>query len=194
MTPTRAELDRTLPVSAARAGDASAWDKLFRRYQLPLFAFVCEHLADEQMALEVLQEVFVSAFRHLPQLRSNERFGSWLFAIAYQKSLQKARFLPREEPVPDNFDLESAALDETDPARELLRKEDQEALLSALDQLAEPHRSVLVLHYLQEFSLDEIAEILAIPSGTVKSRLHHARAQLRLHLNNPFCPRHENAP
>src|SRR5580698_11602626 len=77
-----------LPVAQARAGDPAAWDALFRRYQLPLYVFVFELVRDEQAALDIVQETFIAAARHLGGLRDDGKFGSWLFGIAHQKCIQ----------------------------------------------------------------------------------------------------------
>src|SRR5580700_3809655 len=80
-----------LPVAKARAGEPAAWDALFRRYQLPLYVFVFELVRDEQAALDLVQETFIAAVRHIGGLREDEKFGSWLFGIAHQKCIQRWR-------------------------------------------------------------------------------------------------------
>src|SRR5262245_41618745 len=86
-----------LPVQQARTGDAGAWDVLFRRYQLPLYVYVFELVHDEQTSLDVVQETFISAVRHIGGLREDEKFGSWLFGIAHQKCIQRWRRTGRED-------------------------------------------------------------------------------------------------
>src|SRR5471030_3316256 len=77
-----------LPVSQARAGKPAAWDVLFRRYQLPLYIYVFELAHDEQASLDIVQETFIAAARHIGGLRDDGKFGSWLFGIAHQKVIQ----------------------------------------------------------------------------------------------------------
>ncbi len=89
------EQDANLPVPAARQGDPDAWDVLFRRYQLPLYAYAMDLLRDEQTALDVVQECFLRAFRNLGTLREDARFGSWLFGIAHQQVVGHWRRLGR---------------------------------------------------------------------------------------------------
>src|SRR4249920_3157771 len=91
-----AERDQ-LPVPQARAGDSAAWDALFRRYQLPLYVYVFELVRDEQASLDIVQETFVSAARHIHGLQDDEKFGSWLFSIAHQKCIQRWRKRTKEE-------------------------------------------------------------------------------------------------
>ncbi len=169
--------DDQLPVAAARAGDSAAWDTLFRRYQLPLYAYAFELLRQEQTALDVVQETFINASCHIASLREDAKFGSWLFGIAHQKCAQHWRKPRRTEPLDDGF-LEQPD-DEPWPGELLMRAEQQEEFMTALNQLPEIHRSVLLLHFLEDFPLDEIARITAVSVGTVKSRLHYARKALR---------------
>ena len=169
--------DDQLPVAAARAGDSAAWDALFRRYQLPLYVYVFELLHHEQAALDAVQETFINAARHVDSLRDDAKFGSWLFGIAHQKCAQHWRKPRREEPLDESF-LEQPN-DEPPPADLLIRDEQKEELMNLLNQLSEPHRAVLLLHFLEEFSLEEIADITDASLGTVKSRLHYAKKSLR---------------
>ncbi len=85
-----------LPVADARAGDAEAWKTLFRRYRLPLYVYGFELLRDEQASLDLVQETFLSAFRHITSLRDDGKFGGWLFSIAHQKCVQQWRRQGRE--------------------------------------------------------------------------------------------------
>ena len=167
-----------LPVAQARSGDAAAWDALFRRYQLPLYAYVFELVHEEQASLEVVQETFIAAVRHLDGLREDAKFGSWLFGIAHQKCIQRWRKRAREEMLRDELLAADAELD-SGPDDLLLRREQEDRFMKLLEQLPLPQRSVLLLHFIEEFSLEEIAGITGVPLGTVKSRMHHARRALR---------------
>ena len=166
-----------LPVAAARVGNAAAWDTLFRRYQLPLYVYAMELVRNEQTALDIVQETFVNATRYLGSLRADAKFGSWLFSIAHQKCQQHWRKPRRDEPLDDSF-VELAGED-LSPDDVLIRDEQQEEFMRLLNQLPEIHRSVLLLHFLEEFSLEEIARITSTSVGTVKSRLHYAKKSLR---------------
>src|SRR5579862_6262426 len=77
-----------LPVLQARAGEPAAWDTLFRRYQLPLYVYVFELVHNEQTSLDLVQETFIAATKHIGSLREDKKFGSWLFGIAHQKVIQ----------------------------------------------------------------------------------------------------------
>ncbi len=166
-----------LPVPQARAGKPEAWDALFRRYQKPLYVYAYELVHNEQASLDIVQETFIAATRHLDTLRDDAKFGSWLFGIAHQKCLQRWRKQDREAlalaelaATPDEF--------ETDPGELLLRREQEAEFMNQLNQLSPPQRAVLLLHFIEDFPLEEIAGITATPLGTVKSRLHHAKRAL----------------
>jgi RNA polymerase sigma-70 factor (ECF subfamily) len=165
-----------LPVPQARAGEPAAWDALFRRFQLPLYVYVFELVRDEQAALDIVQEAFIAAARHLGGLREDAKFGGWLFGIAHQKCVQrwrKRRELLFEE-IPESPDDFADGPDDL-----LIRSEAEAEFMNLINQLPPPQRSVLLLHYLEDFSLEEIGRITETPAGTVKSRLHYARKSLR---------------
>jgi len=167
-----------LPVADARAGDPAAWDCLFRRYQLPLYVYAVELIRDQQAALDVVQETFINASRHVGSLRDDAKFGSWLFGIAHQKCQQHFRRPARTEPFPDTAEEAFIASDES-PAEQLIRLEQQEEFMTLVNDLTPEHRAVLLLHFLEEFSLDEISTVTGVTLGTVKSRLHYAKKALR---------------
>ena len=167
-----------LPVSEARAGDAAAWDALFRRYQLPLYVYIFELVRDEQTSLDIVQETFINAARHIRGLRADAKFGSWLFGIAHQKCIQRWRKRAREEMLRDEF-IDVPPEFETGPDELLIRQEEEAGFMKLLNQLPPPQRSVLLLHFVEDFSLEEIAGITGVSVGTVKSRLHYAKKTLR---------------
>src|SRR5258707_15877345 len=92
-----------LPITQARAGAPEAWDVLFRRYQLPLYVYVLELVHEEQTSLDIVQETFINAARHLGSLRDDRKFGSWLFGIAHQKCIQRWRKRSNEETFREEF-------------------------------------------------------------------------------------------
>ena len=167
-----------LPVAQAREGDPSAWDALFRRFQLPLFTYVHELIRDEQQALDIVQETFIRAVRYVGSLRHEAKFGSWLFGIAHQQCLEHWRRTGRKQALKDELIREVPELPE-EPDTWLIRTEDESRFMDLLGRLPENHRAVLVLYFLEEFSLEQIGQVLRVPVGTVKSRLHHAKQNLR---------------
>ena len=167
-----------LPVQEARAGRPEAWELLFKRYQLPLYVYVFELVHREQTSLDIVQETFINAVRYIGGLRQDEKFGSWLFGIAHQKCIQHWRRLDPEHVPLDAEDVDYPGAD-AGPPELLIRKEEEAEFVKLLDQLPVAHRSVLLLHFVEDFSLDEIARITGAQLGTVKSRMHYARKALR---------------
>ncbi len=167
-----------LPMQQAREGDPGAWDTLFRRYQLPLYAYVFELVHEEQPSLDIVQESFINAVRYLATLREDAKFGSWLFGIAHQKCVQRWRKQSREESVLEELAGEPAE-EGPDPTEWLIRQEQEAEFMALLSQLPAPHRAVVLLHFVEEFSLEEIAAVTGTALGTVKSRLHYAKKMLR---------------
>src|SRR5579859_4580218 len=106
-----------LPVWEARAGDPDAWQTLFKRYQLPLYVYVFELVRHEQTSLDIVQETFINAARHIGSLRDDDKFGSWLFSIAHQRCVQHWRKQrPQQIPLePDDDDAAEFASAEADP-------------------------------------------------------------------------------
>lgn len=167
-----------LPVREARSGDAAAWNALFKRYQLPLYSYVFELVHEKQLSLDIVQETFVNAARHLGTLRDDRKFGSWLFGIAHQKCVQRWRTKYLDE-ISLNTEMSDYADEGDSPAEWLIRREEEEAFMNTIEQLPAAQRATLVLHFIEEFSLEDIAAITEIPLGTVKSRLHFAKKTLR---------------
>jgi RNA polymerase sigma-70 factor (ECF subfamily) len=173
--PEVAEINQ-LPVSKARAGEPGAWDALFRRYQLPVYVFVFELVRDEQASLDIVQESFIAAVRHIGTLQDDAKFGSWLFGIAHQKCVQRWR--KRKEILVDELP-ENAEDFESGPDDLLIRHEQETEFMRLLNQLPLPHRSILLLRFVEDFSLEEISRITETQLGTVKSRLHYAKKGFR---------------
>ena len=175
--------DVTLLVSEAKTGSPDAWNHLFKRFQLPLYVYVYELVHNEQESLDIVQETFVAATRHISSLRENGKFASWLFTIGHQRCVQFWRKKTRLQIFADHQQFESQVQDfpdsESDPGEFLIRKEQEERFFTLLQQLSPAQRSVLLLYFVEDFSLQEIAEITESQLGTVKSRLHYAKQALR---------------
>src|SRR5208283_5460242 len=122
-----------LPVSQAKAGEPAAWDALFRRYQLPLYVYVFELVHDEHTSLDLVQETFIAAVRHIGGLRDDEKFGSWLFGIAHQKCIQCWRKQNREEVLLDEIP-EAPDEYENSPDDLLLRREQEAEFMNLLNR------------------------------------------------------------
>lgn len=160
-------------VLRAQAGDRHALEGLLRSVHGPLFGFLLNVIADRGLAEDVLQDVLFLIYRKLPWLREPECFEAWAFRIASRaawRELSKLRRL-REEPL----EVDPAIPEPEERPDELL-----DALPGHLEALSPGSRAVLTLHYIQEMSLQEVAAILDLTVGTVKSRLAYGLRCLRL--------------
>lgn len=171
-------MDRAL-VEGARSGDRSAFDTLVRSRMDAVYRTSLAILGSEADAADATQETFVSAWRHRHALRDPDKFDAWLGRInvnACRAQLRRRnRTKVREVRL---FDPEDAR-EPASPDRLLAdRTADADAFDRAFARLSVDDRSVLVLHHLQERPVAEIAAVLGAPAGTIKSRLHRARAAL----------------
>jgi RNA polymerase sigma-70 factor (ECF subfamily) len=169
------ETDAAL-VARVRAGDAHAADRLLERYFRACRAVALAVTGSEADADDACQEGFVQAIDRIDSCRDPERFGGWLLQIVRNR----ARNLVRHQTVraAEPLELHEVAGGES-PAMEVERGELRDRLLSALAELSEVQREVVLLHDLEEWTHEEIAGQLDLPAGTVRSHLHHARRRLR---------------
>lgn len=158
-------------------GEAAAFDALIERWHEPLWKYVRRLLDDEQDAADTTQEVWLRVLRALPGLREPARLRAWLFGIARRTVMDRLR-RRYAEPASEPIDVDELANPED--ARPL--EADIAVLEAELAELPLVEREVLVLFYLHELTLTQAAEVLAVPVGTVKSRLFRARGMLRRRL------------
>jgi len=168
-------------------GDREAYSELVRRYQDRIFTLCVRWMRDRQVAEEVSQDVFIAVYRALPRFRGEARFSTWIFRVATnhcknRRLYRQRRHSDRHEPLEGTprDDGPARQLPSTAPGtdRNTMRSEAERILQDALDTLDESHRSIIILRDIEDLPYEEIAEILDLPRGTVKSRLHRARAQL----------------
>jgi RNA polymerase sigma-70 factor (ECF subfamily) len=172
--------DREL-VYAARRGDEPSFDALFYRYRDGIYRLSLAITKDPQAAEEIVVDTFARAYRALARLEPDDTLRPWLYRVAINESYDRR---PRVA-APSSLDEaaeEVAAGDERSPSALAERAETRRVVLSAVEALDAKHRTVVVLHYLSELPLAEIALIVECPVGTVKSRLHYALRRLRTHL------------
>lgn len=173
-----------LLVVRCQLGEAAAFDELVARWHEPVWRWVSGVAGDPAAAEEIVQEAWLRILRGIGSLRQPERLRSWLFSIVRRTFVDRLRWryaAERHEPLAD----EPAGGDETD----LLAAEELDLLHAAVAELPPPDRETIVLFYLRELDLKEVAEVLGVPVGTVKSRLHRARRRLRERLAAPGSAR-----
>lgn len=174
-------------VRRVQHGDTGCFEILVRRHQKATLNLIYRLLGDYDEAAEVAQEVFLSAYKSINQFRGHANFSTWLYRIAFnhastrRKNLKLAqqRYIPLE-------DTDIAGENTGDPAYNFEQKEIQQRVQQALNSLNEEEAMVILLRDLQDVPYEDVAAMLEIPIGTVKSRLHRARQSLKARLSPYF--------
>jgi RNA polymerase sigma-70 factor (ECF subfamily) len=183
----RAALDASDEDLASRfvAGDQGAFDVLVRRHRDGIHRFVRWHLgASGGEAEDVTQDVLIEVFRCLPRYEGRSRLRTWMLGLALNLCRQRRRGSRSDRRsfvvagVTDDVRRAVADADEADIDALLARREVQLQVRSAIESLGQEHRDVVVLRDIEGLSYGEIADVLRIPVGTVRSRLHNARVEL----------------
>lgn len=173
-------------VSECIAGNEAAIEIFVHQYEASVFRLALSIVGDPAEASEVTQETFLTALRSLPAYQEKQSFKAWLYTIALNHSrshLRKRKVLDRlRTTLTTIFRIETEK--QVSPEEAAIQNEKEAQIWSALNQLDERHRTVMVLRYFHELSVAEISEMLSVNEGTIHSRLHNAREKLRSALKN----------
>ena len=177
-------MDEKHILARARRGDLHAFEELVRLYEKRVYAVALRSSGSPEDAADITQEVFLRAWRSIEEFRGDSGFSTWLFRITMNLCVDFARHKhvqpqtqplvigeeDSERPIPDTAPTPEEHLDNRELGRELA---------AALDEVSEEHRRIVLLRDVSGLSYTEIAEVLEISEGTVKSRLSRARIALR---------------
>jgi RNA polymerase sigma-70 factor (ECF subfamily) len=174
-------------VQRASKGDASAFETLVTTYEKGVYNLAYRLVSDREDAMDIVQEVFLKTYQALPRFRGESRFSTWIYRVCVNASLdhlrrkQKTASLSLDEPL--SF-KESSVTREVEDEGESVEDSVEtkcmgQAILSTLKDLDPAHRVIVLLSDVQGYSYQEIADILGLSMGTVKSRLHRARNMVR---------------
>jgi RNA polymerase sigma-70 factor (ECF subfamily) len=175
--------DRRL-IGESLKGRQAAYGELVRRHQDRLFNTVFRLLDNAEDAQDVVQEAFISAYQSLGSFKGDSLFFTWLYRIAMNAAISMKRRKKAAVSL-DSGSKHDLVIDPVDqsvdnqPGDSLQRQEEEQLLQSALNRLSPEHRSVIVLKDIDDLKYEDIAVILDVPIGTVRSRLHRARLELR---------------
>jgi RNA polymerase sigma factor (sigma-70 family) len=170
----RQALEDDLLVTRCKLGERDAFDELIERWHVPLWKYARRLTGDDEAAAETVQDVWLRVLRGIVRLRDHERLRAWLFGIARRVVMDRLREA-YAAPATEAIDLSTIAGEEDTRDLEL----EISALHEELARLPVIEREVLALFYLKELSLKDLADVLGVPVGTVKSRLFRARNLLR---------------
>lgn len=179
--------DRELVARCARQDDRAAFGELVARHQDRIYAALRRFCGNDEDAADIAQRAFLNAFRKIGEFKGDAAFATWLYRIAFNEAVSYRR--ERRRPAvsleaSDDGVRPAEPAERIDPSARLETEETQRKVQQALDLLPDEDRQIVLLRDLQGHSYDEIAEILGIPKGTVRSRLHRARLELRERLKS----------
>ena len=180
MTSEKSELEL---LQKAQNGDFGAFAELTEPFRQSACEFL-SRLTDEDSAEDVFMTAMLNAWRALKSFNGKSSYRTWLFSIARYAALDHLRKIKSRNEISSDDEESTAAVADirddsaTPPSEEIEKEERSRIIEKVLQQLPEPHRTVLILYYYQDFQYSEIADTLGISIGTVMSRLHHAKAKL----------------
>lgn len=163
------------------AGDRQALAELYARYRQPLFGYLAQLTPDRGLAEELLQDTLVAVWKSADRYEGRSSVTTWLFGVARRQAHNTLR--QKGLPLADAAALETLPARDPEPESAALAGAAREELAAAFGRLAPVHREVLTLAFLHELAYAEIAHVLGVPLGTVKSRLSLAKRALRAQLD-----------
>lgn len=188
-------MDDNILIRAHLKGDKTAFEVLVKKYQTSVGRLAYSIMKSDQGIADIAQEVFLSVFRGLNKFRGDASFKTWLYKITVHETM---RYLKKKKRWTSLIDKGASTTNVAEvtfilfdndnrhsPEHLVLDSQKKALIQEAMSKLSDNHHIVLHLHYQEDLSVQEIAEILEIPVGSVKSRLHYARLQLK-DLLSPF--------
>nr|WP_300187033.1 sigma-70 family RNA polymerase sigma factor [uncultured Agathobaculum sp.] len=176
-------MDEKHILTRARRGDTAAFEELVRLYEKRVYAVALRSSGNPEDAADIVQEVFLRAWRSIESFRGDSGFSTWLFRITMNLCVDHARHKhaqPQTQPIVTDDETERPLPDPAPtPEEHLDNRELGRELAAALEEISEEHRRIVLLRDVSGMSYTEIAEVLEISEGTVKSRLSRARIALR---------------
>lgn len=179
-TPDRRALELELLALRCQRGERAAWELLVAQFERPLLYYLRRMLRSEDEAWSVLQDTWVRVFTSLETLKDARKLAPWVYGVARRTLATRVAQSARENVA--ELESESVVDDAAEADDILATAHDIERVHTSLSLLAPAQREVLVLFFLEDLTLEAIAEVLEIPLGTVKSRLHHAKRAIARHL------------
>jgi RNA polymerase sigma-70 factor (ECF subfamily) len=180
-------------VALAKAGKEAAYRELLRRYERPVFSLIYRMVRDRALAEDLSQETFIKVLNALESYRPEYKFSSWIFKIANNAAIDQLRRRELDTLSLDGApgartaeEIEATALQATDrgesPLAELESRELGTAIEQAVGKLRPEYRTAILLRHVEGRAYEEIAEVMDLPLGTVKTYIHRARLELREYL------------
>ena len=177
-------------IALAASGSEKAYRELLDRYQRPVFSLIYRMVRDREQAEDLAQETFVKVFNHIDSFNPKYKFSSWIFKIASNLTIDAIRKKDletvsldgsRNASTPDEIDATRITVESRDenPEEFLEAKELGQEIERAIGELRPEYRTAILLRHVEGRPYEEIAEIMGVPLGTVKTYIHRARGELR---------------
>ena len=166
-------------IQAARNGNQAAFGELVQQYQKRVFALAVRMCPTPELAEEAAQEAFLAAWQGLPFFRGDSAFATWLYRLTSNACVDLLRKENRHQGPSLDDETVSAEVPAPTPEKAVEQQELRRQIEAGLQTLSPEHREVLILREIQQLSYDEIADVLSLDLGTVKSRINRGRRQLR---------------
>ncbi|WP_291574462.1 RNA polymerase sigma factor [Clostridium sp. UBA4548] len=167
-----------LLVARVLKGERDAFDILIRKYQGIIYNYIFKNTLNKEDTEDIIQEVFIKAYKNLYRLENKERFYSWLFKIAIN-TMNTSFKAKKQHNLMEESELMDIKCNVNDTPEERLQiKEENLELLKRLSVLNEEEKNAMILKYVQGFSYKEVGEILGIKEETIKTKLHRAKKKL----------------
>ena len=179
-------------IQLVREGDLSAWGELIRIHQDRLYNSIVRVVGHPDRARDVVQDAFIQAIENISRFDGKSQFFTWLYRIAFNRAMSMYRKHKSEvslEVARENAGDETMADSQDQPEDRVLQSELVEEVHQAIEQLSAEHRAVIVLREIEGCEYEQIAEILEVSLGTIRSRLHRARSEMRRLLRGYFDQR-----
>ncbi|MFO7294684.1 MAG: sigma-70 family RNA polymerase sigma factor [Clostridia bacterium] len=176
--------DEALLVEKAQNGDVLAFEELVSFYAKKIYNYCYRMTNNREDAEDLAQEVFIKVYRNLKSFKRDSRFSTWIYRIAYNTCVDRYRKSKKLDTVSLNYGKDEDAVeiqlvsDDPLPEEEVIKKERYRKLQACIASLKPEYKTALILRDIQNYSYAEIAEILQVPLGTVKSHISRARAAL----------------
>lgn len=174
-----------LYIKRIQKGETECFNHLVEHYSKPVFTLICRIVRDQEDAEELTQDVFLKIFRSLKDFQGNSLFSTWLYRVAYNTAVSHTRKKKQEFLYMEEQTIQNISDRDVDEAFEHTVTENHlQALHQAIDRLSPDERGIITLFYMEEKTIDELAEVTGLSSSNVKVKLHRIRKKLYLMLNN----------
>lgn len=178
--PTREQDDELALVERHRQGDPSAFEEIFTRYQGMVYNLALRMSGNREEAADLSQDVFLRVYRHVGRFKGRSTLKTWIYRVALNCCRsRRARRWPLTQELPEAEALEELQERRSTPERDALARDAGRLVGRALEQLPSPYREAVVLRDIEGLSYTEIADILEVRIGTVRSRIARGRERLR---------------